>query len=137
MLFVALVLIAFTPGIFWLWFYTRLDKYRPEPRRLLAMAFFLGMLSTIPAGILNTLFIDESVLDQTAALASVAMAMLLVVGPVEETSKFLAVRFGPYRSRYFDEPIDALVYGAAASLGFASLENLMYVLTFGPEVMIL
>jgi protease PrsW len=122
--------------VFWLWFFTRLDVYKPEPRRLLALTFGLGMVATIPAGIINTLFIDEAVLEPGAALASVAMAMLLVVGPVEETCKFLAVRLGPYRSRYFDEPIDAMVYGAAASLGFASLENLFYVLQFGPEVML-
>ena len=61
--------------------------------------------------------------------------MLLVVGPVEEVTKFAVVRLGPYRSLYFDEPMDGLVYGATASLGFASLENLIYTLNFGPEVM--
>ena len=52
------VLLAFTPGLFWLWFFVRGRAYRPKPRRLLVFAFFLGMLSTIPAGTLNTLFID-------------------------------------------------------------------------------
>ena len=71
-----------------------------------------------------------------AGLAAAAMAMLFVVGPVEETSKFLAVRLGAFRSLYFDEPRDGLVYAVAASLGFASLENLVYILQFGPEVMV-
>ena len=62
--------------------------------------------------------------------------MLLVVGPVEEFSKFAVVRLKAYRSLYFDEPMDGLVYAAAASLGFASLENVLYVVDFGPEVMI-
>ena len=62
--------------------------------------------------------------------------MIFVVGPVEEFCKFGAVRLGPYRSLYFDEPVDGLVYAAAASLGFASLENLFYVSQYGPEVMI-
>ena len=62
--------------------------------------------------------------------------MLAIVGPVEETSKFLAIRLAVYRSLHFEEPMDGLVYGAAASLGFASLENLIYVLSYGPEVMI-
>ena len=62
--------------------------------------------------------------------------MTFVVGPVEELCKFAAVRLGPYRSLYFDEPVDGLVYASAASLGFASLENLFYVLEYGPEVMI-
>ena len=60
---------------------------------------------------------------------------LFIVGPVEEFSKFLAVRLGAYRSLRFDEPGDGLVY-AAASLGFASIENLGCAWTFGPAVMI-
>ena len=128
--------LAFAPGAFWLWFFVRGRAYRPKPRRLLALAFFYGMLSTIPAGILNTLFIGDDLLDGAADLASVAAAMLFVVGPVEETSKFLAVRLGPYRSLYFDEPRDGMVYAAATSLGFASLENLLYILNFGPWVML-
>ena len=63
--------------------------------------------------------------------------MLGVVGPVEETCKFLAVRLRAYRSPYFEEPMDGLVHAAAASLGFASLENLFYILDYGPEVMII
>ena len=94
------------------------------------------MLSTIPAFVLNSAFIGNDVLEGTAKLGTVAAAMLFVVGPVEETSKFLAVRLGPYRSLYFDEPRDGMVYAAAASLGFASLENLGYILNYGPEVMI-
>ncbi len=130
------VLLAFTPGIFWLWFFTRRAVYRPGPRRLLIYTFLLGMASTVPAGIINVIFLDDSILD-AATLSSVATGMLFVVGPTEETCKFLAVRFLAYRSAYFDEPGDALVYGTASSLGFASLENLFYILAFGPMVMIL
>jgi len=131
-------LLAFAPGVFWLWFFVRRGVYRPGPRRLLAFTFLLGMVSTIPAGIINSVFLDESVLSDSgaASLTSVASGMLFVVGPAEETCKFLAVRLLAYRSQYFDEPGDGLVYSAAASLGFASLENLLYILMFGPAVMI-
>jgi RsiW-degrading membrane proteinase PrsW (M82 family) len=129
-------LLAFAPAVFWFWFFARKDTYRPEPKRLIAATFFLGMLSTIPAGILNFIFLDESLMDDSANLASMASGMLFVVGPVEETSKFMAVYLLAYRSLYFDEPSDGLVYATAASLGFASLENLMYIFEFGPFVMI-
>ena len=129
-------LLAFAPAVFWFWFFARKDVYRPEPKRLIAITFFLGMLSTIPAGIIEYIFLDESALDDTENLASVASSMLFVVGPVEETSKFLVVWLVAYRSLYFDEPSDGLVYAAAASLGFASLENLLYILDFGPAVML-
>ena len=129
-------LLAFAPGIFWLWFFIRRATYRPGPRRLLVFTFLLGMASTIPAGIINSIFLDDSILSDSANLASVASGMLFVVGPAEETCKFLAVRLLAYRSSYFDEPGDGMVYSAAASLGFASLENLLYILMFGPAVMI-
>lgn len=133
---IGIVLAAFTPGLLWLWFFARTDRLRPAPRHLIALSFLLGMLSTVPAGIIEFLAIDQERIGPDAALAAVAAAMLAVVGPVEETSKFLAVRLGAYRSRYFEEPMDGLVHAAAASLGFASLENLLYVLSFGPEVML-
>jgi|GEM_PF-156139 len=131
------VLASFTPGFFWLWFFLRQDKIRPEPHRLIAITFILGCVSTIPAGIGNYVFGADRLLGGTPALASVVAAMMFVVGPVEELCKFGAVRLGPYRSLYFDEPVDGLVYSFAASLGFASLENLFYVLQHGPEVMLL
>ena len=130
------MLVSFAPGLFWLWFYLRTDIYRPEPRSLIAVTFALGCLATIPAGIIGFVLLGESFLEEGTAAEVLVIGMLLVVGPVEESCKFAVVRLKPYRSLYFDEPIDGLVYAASASLGFASLENLFYVLQFGPEVMI-
>ena len=81
---IVLLILAFAPGAFWLWFFARKDVYRPEPRRLIALTFFLGMLSTVPAVLVEALFIDERVLSEQASVSSVAMAMLFVVGPAEE-----------------------------------------------------
>ncbi len=94
------------------------------------------MLSTIPAGILSTLFISEDIFEGDIAFGAFAASMLFVVGPVEEVSKFAAARLGAYRSMYFEEPLDGLVHGVAASLGFATLENMLYMLQFGPEILI-
>lgn len=134
--FLVFLVLAFTPGIFWVWFFVRKDIYRPEPKRLIALTFFLGMVSTIPAVMVEGVFLDEDILAENANLTSVAMGMLFVVGPVEELSKFMAVRLMAFKSLYFDEPGDGLVYSTAASLGFASLENLGYIFTYGPAVMI-
>jgi len=51
----------------------------------------------------------------------------LVVGPVEESIKQLAVRVYAYRSRSFDAVIDGAVFGAVAGLGFATVENALYI----------
>lgn len=136
-----LILISFTPGLFWLWFFLRLERIHPAPRRLIALTFLWGCLATIPAG-LGSYILDAPALlgdwpiDQPEPL-NAAIAMLLIVGPVEELAKFGAVRLGAYRSLYFDSAMAGLVYAAAASLGFASLENFLYVLNYGPAVMLL
>lgn len=94
------------------------------------------MLVTIPAAILSSLFIDQEIFEGDIAFGAFAASMLFVVGPVEEVSKFAAARLGAYRSMYFEEPLDGLVHGVAASLGFATLENMFYMLEFGPEVLL-
>ncbi len=135
---VPVILVAATvPGIFWLWFYLRGRSYHPNPRRLVAATFFLGMLSVIPAGLIEYLVLPEELReDFTFTAGTAASVMFLVVGPAEEFSKFLAVRLWPYRSLHFDEPLDGLVFATAASLGFATAENVFYAFQYGPEVML-
>ena len=130
------LLIAVAPGLFWLWFFARYDVYRPAPRRLIAWTFLFGCLAVAPAAAIEWVFLRDSIDDGGVSLAAVSAAMLLVVGPAEEVVKFAVVRLFSYRSRYFEEPMDGLVYAAAASLRFASVENLFYVLSFGPEIMV-
>ncbi|MEX0763144.1 MAG: PrsW family glutamic-type intramembrane protease [Dehalococcoidia bacterium] len=133
----AVILVAaITPGIFWLWFFTRGRSYHPRPRRLLVGTFFLGAMSTVPAGLIEFALIPADSWGASTAIGAVAFVMFFIVGPVEETSKFLAVRFGAFRTGYFEEPLDGLIYSTAASLGFASAENVLYAITYGPEVMI-
>lgn len=129
-------LLAFAPGVFWFWFFARKDRYRPEPKRLIAMTFGLGMASTIPVGALHLIYNVDSIFDPHAQLSTMLLRTILIAATVEELAKFLVVWLGAYRTLHFDEPSDGLVYGAAASLGFAALENLLYVINFGPEVMI-
>ena len=58
------------------------------------------------------------------SLGETAYLAFIVAGFTEELFKFLVVRTTIYKSPYFDEPIDGLVYSSAAALGFASLENI-------------
>ncbi len=133
----AVILVAaIAPGIFWLWFFLRGRSYNPNPRRLIASTFFLGLLSTVPAAIMEAVLIQDAPDDFEFAAGAAASIMFLVVGPVEELSKFMAVRLGAFRSLHFDEPLDGLIFSTAASLGFATLENVFYAFQYGPEVMI-
>jgi RsiW-degrading membrane proteinase PrsW (M82 family) len=131
------VISALLPGFLWLRVFTKGRSYRGAPLKILLITFLLGMASVIPAGFIEFLLIDSDELEYgLASFGTVVVAMFFIVGPVEETSKFLAVRLGVYRTRHLREPLDGLIYGAAASLGFATAENIGYALLFGPELMI-
>lgn len=138
----ALLLVPIVPGLIWLWIFYRTDRWQPEPKRLVGASFLLGIVAIVPAFVLERL--AERAYPYLSAIEAAAAAPLgeitnplplfigcfLVIGPCEELAKFAAVRLYAYRHREFDEPIDGLVYAAAAALGFASLENVFYVLDF-------
>jgi RsiW-degrading membrane proteinase PrsW (M82 family)/RNA polymerase subunit RPABC4/transcription elongation factor Spt4 len=130
------VVSAIIPGLLWLWVFTHGRSYRGAPHKILAIAFLLGMVSVLPAAFIESLFIDEgSIGFGITDLSTLAAVMFFIVGTVEETSKFLLVRIGVYRTRHLREPLDGLIFGAAASLGFATAENIGYAIAYGPEVM--
>ena len=107
------------------------DVTTQEPLTLLVGTFLLGVLFAGFAGILNTVFRAPvttvgSVFGLLPFLGQMAF-FFLIVGPVEEAVKLLAVRLYAYRDDRFDAVIDGAVYGAAAGLGFATIENALYI----------
>ena len=108
------------------------DKFDPEPKRLLIWAFFLGVLSTIPAiifeGAVSRMHLNfESSVVRTAVHAFAGVAF------IEELVKFLVVYKFLYPKKDFDEPFDGITYAVMASMGFATLENVGYVVNYGVE----
>jgi protease PrsW len=116
--------LALAPALFWFWFFARQDKH-PEPAALLLRVFFWGMLMVIPAGLL-----EQSV----DVLLGNAVSFMLI-GVIEEGLKFLAAS-SVVKNKHFDEPIDGLIYATTAALGFATLENIGYMLKGGPELIL-
>jgi RsiW-degrading membrane proteinase PrsW (M82 family) len=119
------------PGLAWLYLVYRTDREHPEPKRFVLLTFALGALAVLPAAWCEERLIDlvgKAAFAAPGSRAGIALTCFLIVGPLEEIAKFMAVRGFMYRHREFDEPIDAIVYAGAASLGFASVENLLYVL---------
>lgn len=117
--------LALAPTIFIAWYIYRKDSYEPEPLHLVLWVFILGALSVIPASILEYPF--EPDIFTSAVIAPI----------VEECVKFSVVFFVMYRHPEFDEPMDGIVYAAAAGLGFATIENIFYVFDGGVAVGIL
>jgi RsiW-degrading membrane proteinase PrsW (M82 family) len=141
--FFIVVVLAFAPGIFWLWLVYRRDKYRPEPRALVVRAFLWGMVIAVPVAALESFLIwlanPRTFFSSAGAftLGTAAYMSFVVAGLTEELGKFVVVRRTVYREPYFDEPMDGLVYSSATALGFASLENFSYLLSFGWELILI
>jgi RsiW-degrading membrane proteinase PrsW (M82 family) len=92
--------------------------------------FLLGVAATIPViaiGLPLSLLQPPPVLPIRAAF----FAAFVTAAIPEEFLKFLVLVGYSARRRCFDEPMDGLVYGAAAALGFAALENVLYVMDGG------
>ena len=131
-----LLALAIAPGlaisiyIFWK------DKFDPEPKKLLIWAFILGILSIIPAVILELMvkrtgiiFSDSIIKTGIYAFAGVAL--------IEEAVKFFVVFRFIYPKKDFDEPFDGITYCVMASMGFATLENIAYSVDYGAGTAIL
>jgi protease PrsW len=131
----ACALLPFALSFGWLAFVRRFDRARPEPVWLVVATFALGGLSVVPAGLAEmacaaaTPWLDPSVMTlggQVWALPIAIAVFTLVVGVSEEGSKFLGAWSLARHRREFDEPIDGIIYGSAAALGFAAVENIKY-----------
>jgi RsiW-degrading membrane proteinase PrsW (M82 family) len=99
------------------------DITTSEPLTLVAVTFLLGILFAGFAAIVNSAF----GFLQAFGLIGFVLFFYLVVGPGEEAVKLLAVRLFAYRDDRFDSVIDGAVYGAVAGLGFATIENVLYI----------
>lgn len=103
------------------------DKFDKEPLKELAITFVLGALSAVPV-ILTGKFLDLFGFDTSSkSLIWSLISMFCVVGFIEEFYKFLAVYVYSYKHKAFNEPFDGITYGVMSAMGFATLENLLYV----------
>ncbi|GGL70034.1 PrsW family intramembrane metalloprotease [Halocalculus aciditolerans] len=102
----------------------KIDVTIKEPLDLMVVTFLLGFLFAGFAAVVNTML--QGVF-QVVPLVGMVLFFFLVVGPVEETVKWLAVRLYAYDSPNFDSVVDGAVYGAIAGLGFATVENFIYI----------
>jgi RsiW-degrading membrane proteinase PrsW (M82 family) len=131
---IELLVLAVAPGLFFTWFFYVRDKYEKEPKSLIIVTFILGMLSIVPALFLS-LFLGV-IFPDVGGFFQILLHYLVVVALVEEVAKFSAV-LRAYQSSEFDEIMDGMVYSATAALGFATVENVFYVLSGGLQTGIL
>jgi RsiW-degrading membrane proteinase PrsW (M82 family) len=123
-----LLLLALAPVLAVLWFYWRQDR-RPEPLGAMAIVFCAGFLA---CGVAYP--VERWAQQFFPPGRRLFLECLLIPGLIEESVKLLVVVVGVWWRRDFDEPIDGLVYGTAAALGFTFGEDWRYYVLHGADV---
>lgn len=126
-----LLLLAILPGIFFIYWYYSKDVYKKEPWGIVWKSFFWGAATVIPACVIE-LSIDIPFKNEQ--LIPAIIENFIAIALVEELCKYAAIRFYSFRNVNFDEMMDGIVYGAAVGSGFATFENIFYVMENGMAV---
>jgi len=121
-----LTLLSVVPALALTIYVYRSDVTTREPLSLLVTTFILSILFATFAALINTAARD---LFQPLGAVGLVLFYFLIVGPGEETVKLLAVRLYAYTDARFDSVVDGTVYGAISGLGFATIENSLYIVT--------
>ncbi len=120
------IALAIAPGLAICMYIFYKDVYNKEPKINLLVCFILGGLAILPAIGFEKSF--GSALDGT--VSGTAIFAYAIVAFSEEFSKFLGLRLYAYNQKSFDEPLDGIVYAVMISMGFATVENIMYVIKY-------
>ena len=126
-----MILPVVVPILFWSWYHYYKDRHLPEPVGHLVLTFILGIAA---AAVSKSLYIalgwvslrhDAMLLADTNTLALFAYSML-AIGPIEEFAKMLPFIIVVLRFSEFDEPLDGIIYASFIALGYAAVENVLY-----------
>ena len=124
---IILLTVAIAPSLaLFSYFYLR-DDFAEEPSKLLFQCFIYGAVLTFPI-----LFI-QYVFDVEGVFSRVFAQKVFFPSIVEEFFKWLVLIIAVYRHIDFEDPYDGILYGASVSLGFATVENVLYLFEFGMQ----
>ncbi len=128
-----LLALAFAPGVYLAIIIYGKDKVEPEPKLILLKAFLLGAISIVPAWFIET-YLTKKLDFEELGIWNAVISAFFVIALTEELGKFLMVRFHAYRLNDFNEPFDGIIYTVFVGLGFATAENVGYVLNHGFQI---
>ena len=122
---------AALPAIVLFWFVYSKD-ISPEPGNLVMKGFFFGALATLVSSVFSGPMMAMGVFtNNPSSLIEAAKTAFFGAAIPEETAKLIMLWLLLRHCKDFDERYDGLVYAAAVGLGFATLENLLYLLSSG------
>jgi len=128
------IIFGVMPSLIWLSYYLAKDLH-PEPKRMILEVFLFGMLATLPAlllqiilsGLLREAQVAFPLLAANVWLVDI-IRWFIIIALTEELSKYLVVRLAILKNPALDEPLDLMLYMVVGALGFAALENMLYLL---------
>ena len=126
-----LMMLAILPGILIIIYIYRMDKVEKEPWPLILKLMLFGTLSCVPASFMESAIESSVIMGPEGSLSYAVTNAFLVAALCEEICKYLFLRFGAWNNREFGYRFDGIVYGVAVAVGFAVLENILYVMQYG------
>ncbi|MBD3156862.1 PrsW family intramembrane metalloprotease [Candidatus Peregrinibacteria bacterium] len=132
-----LLLLSLAPIAFLLWYFDSLDKEQKESRRFLWSIFLWGVIITFVAGFVEYFLAPFAASLFTHPLTQAFIIAFIVTAFTEEGLKFAVVKKKAYDHPAFNEYYDGVIYSVVASLGFAALENIFYVMEGGMYIAII
>ena len=122
-----MLLLAVIPSIVLFIIVWKGDRYEKEPPKLLIKLFLLGALTTVSASVIELFFGDVVLgfMDHQGMLY-ILIENFLIVALAEEAGKFVVLKKVTWKHPAFNYTFDAVVYAVTVSLGFATLENILY-----------
>lgn len=130
MQFILIIIAAITPVAVALWYIFKKDSAKPEPAKWLVKAFWYGVLSALLSFVFSTPIGDIFGLDLDAEtypsiIDAFADAFLMAAIP-EELAKLIMLWLLLRKNPHFDEKFDGIIYAVCIGMGFAGIENIMY-----------
>lgn len=130
-----LIPLAVVPPLILMLLIYKTDRHEREPKGLLFKCALFGAISVIWSLVMEllALYIIGSTMVHASKFMVTAVTAFLGIAVVEETGKFFALRFASWKDPHFNYTFDGIVYSVFASLGFALVENIVYVCRQGLE----
>ena len=134
-IFIYALLGGFVPGLFWMWFWLHEKHKHKEPRRVIIKVFICGMAAVLVSYLCQK-GVDAYLHVRTGTPMDVDLEtviggqylMTLIHVIIEEFAKFAAAYVIAFRTKVFNEPIDAFIYLMTAAVGFAAMENTLFLI---------
>ena len=130
---IKIIILAISPIVaFLFWIYLK-DRYDKEPIHILIKYFALGILTSVLGIIVERFLININILD---GMNLIIYTSFIVAGLTEESLKALMLIPNLLKEEYCNEKLDCIIYSVFLSLGFATVENLIYILYESNELVL-